>query len=123
MTVGIHPMGMRREELDARGVLSAAAVKHARHGSIVRIAGSVICRQRPGSAKGFAFFSLEDETGISNAIVNPDLFEKNRLVLTSEPYLLMEGILQNESGATALKVARVTGLKFGEELQTSHDFY
>ena len=103
MTVGIHPMGMRREELNARGVLSAAAVKHARHGSIVRIAGSVICRQRPGTAKGFAFFSLEDETGISNAIVNPDLFEKNRLVLTSEPYLLMEGILQNESGATALK--------------------
>ncbi|HEY3740787.1 MAG TPA: error-prone DNA polymerase [Bryobacteraceae bacterium] len=122
MTIGIHPMGLRREELTARGVLSAVAVKHARNGSIVRIAGSVICRQRPGTAKGFAFFSLEDETGISNAIVNPDLFEKNRLVLTSEPYLLMEGTLQNESGATSLKVARVMSLKFGEQLQMSHDF-
>lgn len=123
MTVGIHPMGLRRAELNARGVLSAAAVKHARHGSIVRIAGSVICRQRPGTAKGFAFFSLEDETGISNAIVNPDLFEQNQLVLTSEPYLLMEGSLQNEGGATSLKVARVASLKFGQQLQTSHDFY
>ena len=123
MTVGIHPLGLRREELNAKGVLSAAAVKHARHGSIVRIAGSVICRQRPGTAKGFAFFSLEDETGISNAIVNPDLFEQNRLVLTSEPYLLMEGTLQNESGATSLKVARVVSLQFGQQLMTSHDFY
>ena len=123
MTVGIHPMGLRREELNARGVLSAAAVKYARHGTVVRIAGSVICRQRPGTAKGFAFFSLEDETGISNAIVAPDLFEKNRLVLTAEPYLLMEGSLQNESGATSVKVARVASLKFGQQLQTSHDFY
>ena len=123
MTVGIHPMGLRREELNARGVLSAAAVKHARHGAVVRIAGSVICRQRPSTAKGFAFFSLEDETGIANAIVAPDLFEKNRLVLTAEPYLLMEGSLQNESGATSVKVARVAGLKFGQQLQTSHDFY
>ena len=123
MTVGIHPMGLRREELNARGVLSAAAVKHARHGTVVRIAGSVICRQRPGTAKGFAFFSLEDETGISNAIVAPDLFEKNRLLLTSEPYLLMEGSLQNESGATSVKVARVASLEFGQQLQTSHDFY
>ena len=123
LTVGIHPMGLRREELNARGVLSAAAVKLARHGSIVRIAGSVICRQRPSTAKGFAFFSLEDETGIANAIVAPDLFDQNRLVLTAEPYLLMEGVLQNESGATSLKVARVAGLKFGQQLMTSHDFY
>ena len=123
LTVGIHPMGMRRAELDARGVLSAAAVKLARHGIVVRIAGCVICRQRPGTAKGFAFFSIEDETGIANAIVAPDLFEKNRLVLTSEPYLLMEGSLQNESGATSVKVARVAALKFGEALLKSHDFH
>jgi error-prone DNA polymerase len=123
LTIGVHPMRLRREELDARGVLSAAAVKQARHGIVVRIAGCVICRQRPETAKGFAFFSLEDETGIANAIVAPDLFERNRLVLTSEPYLLMEGSLQNEGGAASVKVARVTGLKFGEPLVGSHDFY
>jgi error-prone DNA polymerase len=123
MTVGIHPMGLRREELNHRGVLSAAAVKHARHGSLVRIAGSVICRQRPGTEKGFAFFSLEDETGIANAIVAPAMFDQNRLVLTSEPYLMMEGILQNESGAASVKVARVSRLEFGEQLQGSHDFH
>lgn len=124
LTIGVHPMGLRRAELDARGVLSAAALKvNARHGQLVRIAGCVICRQRPETAKGFAFFSIEDETGISNAIVAPDLFERNRLVLTTQPYLLMEGTLQSESGAVSVKVGRVQGLQFGEELVQSHDFY
>lgn len=107
------------------GVLRAAEVREARHGSIVRIAGCVICRQRPETAKGFAFFSLEDETGISNAIVNPDLFDRNRLVLVREPYLLMEGILQNQ-GSPSVKVARVSPLTFAhsaEPLVASHDFH
>jgi error-prone DNA polymerase len=122
VTVGNHPMGLRREHLNELGVLPAGAVRDARHGTIVRIAGCVICRQRPETAKGFAFFSLEDETGIANAIVNPDLFERNRLTLVSEPYLLLEGILQNH-GAPSVKVARVQPLRFGEPMVASHDFY
>ena len=122
VTVGNHPMGLRRDHLNELGVLSAGAVREARHGSIVRVAGCVICRQRPPTAKGFAFFSLEDETGIANAIVNPDLFERNRLVLVSEPYLLMEGILQNQ-GSPSVKVARVQPLRFGAMTVGSHDFH
>ena len=122
VTVGNHPMGLRREHLNELGVLSAGAVREARHGSIVRVAGCVICRQRPSTAKGFAFFSLEDETGIANAIVNPDLFDRNRLVLVSEPYLLMEGILQNQ-GSPSVKVARVQPLRFGAMTVGSHDFH
>ncbi len=122
VTVGIHPMGLRRPDLDGLGVLRASDVKQAKHGSIIRVAGCVICRQRPETAKGFAFFSLEDETGISNAIVNPDLFERNRMVLVGEPYLLMEGILQNQ-GAPSVKVARVSPLRFGEAMVGSHDFH
>jgi len=123
VTIGVHPMGFKRGDLDDLGVLRAADVRNARHNSIVRIAGCVICRQRPETAKGFAFFSLEDETGISNAIVNPDLFERNRLVLVREPYLMMEGILQNQGGNPSVKVARVSALRFGETLQESHDFH
>jgi error-prone DNA polymerase len=121
VTVGIHPMGFRRQELDKMGVLPAGEINQTLHGKVVRIAGNVICRQRPETAKGFAFFTLEDETGLSNAIVNPDLFERNRLTLVSEPYLMMEGILQHY-GAPSVKVARVHALRFGETLVESHDF-
>src|SRR5205814_785654 len=73
----------------------AIDLAQAKHGSIVRIAGNVICRQRPGTAKGFVFISLEDETGVSNAIVTPDLFEETRLLVTEEPFLVIEGEVQN----------------------------
>ncbi len=84
-------MALRRAELDLWGVLRARDLPKICNGAWVRIAGSVIVRQRPGTAKGFVFLSLEDETGISNAIVTPDLFERCRLALVQEPYLLIEG--------------------------------
>ena len=62
------------------------------NGKYLRIGGCVIARQRPGTAKGFVFLSLEDETGVANAIIMPDLFQKNRLLLTSEQFLMVEGI-------------------------------
>ena len=88
------------------------------------IAGMVICRQRPGTAKGFVFVSLEDETGISNAIVPPRLFEKQRLLVASEPFLLIEGIVQNEEGVIHLKAEKIEPCSF-EALPTaaSHDFH
>jgi error-prone DNA polymerase len=92
LTTGPHPMKLLRESLP--NIWRAIDLVHARHGSIVQIAGNVICRQRPGTAKGFVFISLEDETGVSNAIVDPDLFEDFRLVITEEAFLLIEGEVQ-----------------------------
>ena len=123
MTVGQHPVAHHRTELARQRVWRAVDLAQARNNTIVRIAGCVICRQRPSTAKGFAFFSLEDETGIANAIVAPALFEKHRLVLISEPYLLFEGVLQNQGGATSVKVGRVTPLRLGQALMGSHDFH
>ncbi|MBY0508447.1 MAG: error-prone DNA polymerase [Bryobacteraceae bacterium] len=123
MTVGQHPVAHHRTELNKLRVWRAADLAQARHNTIVRIAGCVICRQRPSTAKGFAFFSLEDETGISNAIVAPDFFDQHRLTLISEPYLLMEGVLQNQGGAISVKVGRVQPLHLGQALMQSHDFH
>ncbi|MDX1983834.1 MAG: error-prone DNA polymerase [Bryobacteraceae bacterium] len=122
LTIGAHPLSYRREALAQLNVIPAARLKEIPDGKLVRIAGSVICRQRPETAKGFAFFSLEDETGIANAIVTPPVFDANRFVLTGEPYLLMEGIAQNQQGAVSVRVRRVKELRFGGELVGSHDF-
>ena len=78
----------------------------------MRVAGCVICRQRPGTAKGFLFLSLEDETGIANAIVEPDLFDTHREILVTAPYLLVEGMLQNQQGAISVKLRRAEPLDF-----------
>ena len=89
---------------------SAVDLLRAENGQQVRIAGNVICRQRPGTAKGFVFISLEDETGIVNAIVPPDLFEKLRLTITQEAYLLIEGRVQIAEGTIHVKAERIEGL-------------
>lgn len=123
LTVGSHPMRLYRDYLSQLRVTLAADLTKTPNGRIVRVAGCVICRQRPETAKGFAFFSLEDETGIANTIVSPQLFEANRLVLTSAPYLLLEGVLQNLQGAASLKVGRVEALDLGEVTVASHDFH
>ena len=122
MTVGQHPVAHHRATLDKQRVWRAVDLAQARHNAIVRIAGCVICRQRPETAKGFAFLSLEDETGIANAIVAPPLFEKHRAVIIGEPYLMLEGVLQNQGGAISVKVGRVTPLRLGQALMQSHDF-
>jgi error-prone DNA polymerase len=123
MTVGQHPVAHHRATLDQQRVWRAVDLAQARHNAIVRIAGCVICRQRPETAKGFAFLSLEDETGIANAIVAPPLFEKHRAVIIGEPYLMLEGVLQNQGGAISVKVGRVTPLRLGQALMQSHDFH
>ncbi len=123
VTIGRHPIQLHRSYLESRRVTPAAALPHTPNGRVVRVAGCVICRQRPETAKGFAFFSLEDETGIANTIVNPKLFEANRLLLVSAPYLLLEGVLQNLQGAASVKVGRVEALDFGDATVESHDFH
>src|ERR1700732_1474806 len=94
-----------------RGVRSAIELSNLPDGMHVRIAGGVIARQRPGTAKGFVFLSLEDETGVSNAIITPDLFQQNRLLLGTEQFLMIEGVLQNQDGVISVKAARVLPLK------------
>ncbi|HEX4262937.1 MAG TPA: error-prone DNA polymerase [Verrucomicrobiae bacterium] len=122
LTTGAHPMALLRSRL--AGILRAADLPTAKHGSMVRIAGNVICRQRPGTAKGFVFVSLEDETGISNAIVTPPMFEANRLVITEEPFLTIEGRLQHINGVIHIKAQRIERLEYDPAVASrSYDFH
>ncbi len=123
MTVGPHPMAYRRAEMKALGVRSAIELRHVPNGKPVRIAGCVIARQRPGTAKGFLFLSLEDETGIANAIITPGLFERNRLTLVQEQFLLVEGKLQNQDNVISVKAERVLPLAVTNAETSSHDFH
>jgi error-prone DNA polymerase len=111
LTVGPHPMAYRRADLKRAGVLSAHELTQVQNGHRVRTAGCVIARQRPGTAKGFVFLSLEDETGISNAILTPDIMERERVTITSEKFLLLEGVLQNQDGVVSVRVERVAPLR------------
>jgi len=121
LTVGRHPMAYRRAHL--RGVQRACDLQNINNGRRVRIAGSVIARQRPGTAHGFVFLSLEDETGIANAIITPDLFEHNRLLLIREQFLLIEGTLQNLDNVISVKADRVQPLQISAAEISSHDFH
>ena len=122
LTTGPHPMKLLRESLP--NIWRAIDLAQARHGATVQIAGNVICRQRPGTAKGFVFISLEDETGVSNAIVDPDLFERFRLVITEEMFLLIEGEAQNSDGVVLIKAREIRALAHEKLIGSeSHDFH
>jgi error-prone DNA polymerase len=122
LTIGPHPMALRRAELALRGVLRAGDLASGRHGRRVRVAGAVITRQRPGTAKGFVFLTLEDETGIANVIVRPDLFSEQKTAIVGQPYLLVEGTLQIQEGVTSIKAERLHPLAGGPVVD-SHDFH
>ncbi|HZJ38905.1 MAG TPA: error-prone DNA polymerase [Chthoniobacterales bacterium] len=122
LTTGPHPMKLLRPELP--NIWRATDLPSARHGETIQIAGNVICRQRPGTAKGFVFVSLEDETGVSNAIVTPALFEQTRLLLTEEPFLIIEGKVQNTDNVVLIKAEKIKPLIHPELVGTdSHDFH
>jgi error-prone DNA polymerase len=107
ITTGPHPMAYERQQLRRQGFLSAQELEGSTGNRQVSIAGRVICRQRPGTAKGFVFLSLEDETGIANIIVAPDVFEQNRILVTRSRFLLVEGKLQNQEGVIHVKAQRL----------------
>jgi error-prone DNA polymerase len=123
LTVGPHPMAYRRAWLNAIGIRRASELRDLPTGKRLRIGGCVITRQRPGTAKGFVFLSLEDETGVANAIVRPDLFHENRLLLTSERFLAIEGILQNQDNVISVRAERVQPLFVTNAETVSHDFH
>ena len=129
MTTGLcthgHPMEHLRATLRAHGVLSAEELKRARSGERVKVAGVVICRQRPGTAKGVCFITLEDETGFSNFVVYVDLFQRYRRTIVRSPVLLIEGIVQNEQDVINVQARRITAIEpaVGADLIESHDFH
>jgi len=123
LTIGPHPMAYKRADLALRGVMRAGDLKRVRAGRRVRVAGAVITRQRPGTAKGFVFLTLEDETGIANIIVRPDLFDDFRLVIVGEPFVLVEGIMQQQDDVTSVKAERLYALGGEGPPIESHDFH
>jgi error-prone DNA polymerase len=123
LTVGRHPMALRRDELAMRGILRAIDLRTERNGRRVRVAGMVITRQRPGTAKGFVFLTLEDETGIANIIVRPDLFARDRLVVVEEKFLLVDGILQHQDGVISVRAESVQAMTHAAIEFDSHDFH
>jgi error-prone DNA polymerase len=123
VSVGRHPMAHRRAALDTLGICRAIDLPRQRDGTRVKVAGSVIVRQRPGTAKGFVFLSLEDETGISNVIVTPDLFERYRWTLVSQPFLLIDGVLQHQDRVVSVKARTILPLHAAMPTAQSHDFH
>jgi error-prone DNA polymerase len=123
MTVGPHPMSYHRADLRRQGVLSARDLLRVADGTRVRVAGAVIARQRPGTAKGFVFLSLEDETGIANAIITPQLFHEDHLIVVNQQFLLIEGRLQNQDNVISVKAERVSALVITRAQTVSHDFH
>jgi error-prone DNA polymerase len=123
LTVGPHPMAYRRPQMQQIGIRCASELPYIPHGRRLRIAGCVIVRQRPGTAKGFVFLSIEDETGIANAIITPDMFQQNRLLLVSEKFVMVEGILQNQDNVISVKAERIAPLAITQAQTSSHDFH
>ncbi|MEO7413205.1 MAG: error-prone DNA polymerase [Opitutaceae bacterium] len=122
LTVEEHPMAFLRSRLS--DVTCAKDLAEIKTGTRVTIAGSVICRQRPGTAQGFVFISLEDETGIANAVVVPALFERLRLIITQEPALRITGVVQNVSKVIHVKAYKIEPLREVDlPAQSSHDFH
>src|ERR1019366_8629091 len=120
LTTGSHPMRLLRAQLP--DVRTADSLQQARNGERVKIGGAVITRQRPGTAKGFCFITIEDETGHANAIVRPDLFEDSRLVINLEPALVITGRVQNEQGVIHILAEEIAAMPMmGLPAQASHD--
>jgi error-prone DNA polymerase len=120
-----HPMLHLRPALEPNGIKSARQVARCRDGDRIGVAGLVICRQRPGTAKGFVFLTLEDETGMVNVVVTPKRFEQQALMISTEPLLLVRGTLQIEEGVINLKGESFRALKaqVGAEFAQRHDFH
>jgi len=122
LTVGPHLLEHFRLQLRREGVLSGVELKTVRNGSRVATAGAVIVRQRPGTAKGFVFLTLEDETGLSQAIVHPQLFADARSTILSSAGLIVEGIVQNQEGQASVRAERFWPLEGMHEV-ASYDFH
>jgi len=122
VTIGPHPMSLRRADLRLRGVMRSDELVRTRGGRRVRVAGAVITRQRPGTAKGMVFLTLEDEAGLSNVIIRPDVFDRQRALVMRAPFLVVEGVLQQQEGVTSVRAERVMAFGSDQPRTPSHDF-
>jgi error-prone DNA polymerase len=116
-------MAFRRAELQRMGILSARELQRQPDGRRVIAAGAVIARQRPGTALGFIFLSMEDETGISNVIIHPQLYERERVLVTRGRFLKVYGKLQNQDGVVHVKADGLELLQAAAIEVSSHDFH
>ena len=123
LTVGPHPLAQYRKRLSQQGIVSAAHLKELADGHPVSVVGAVIVRQRPGTAKGFVFLSLEDETGVANIIITPQLFERDHGVVVHHSFLRIQGALQNQDGVISVKAAHIEPFDMADAEVQSHDFY
>ncbi|MCH9649562.1 MAG: error-prone DNA polymerase [Deltaproteobacteria bacterium] len=122
LTTGDHPLAYLRRQLSQRGVTPAAVLERMPAGQRVKIAGSVIVRQRPGTAKGILFITVEDETGMAQAIVTREQMEEHRRTIVNSPGLVIEGVLQRRDGSMSIKGERFWTLAEIVEIP-SHDFH
>ena len=116
-------MAHLRDALRADGVLAASDLDRVPNGTRVRVAGHVIVRQRPGTAKGFCFLTLEDETGTANAVVTPARYERWRVVLNTSPLLEVAGRLERVDGVTHVRAAEVRRLEVPAEMPEGHGYW
>ena len=123
LTTGHHPMAYRRAALKAQGVKSAIELKVLASGKVAATAGCVITRQRPGTAKGIIFMTLEDETGTSRIIISPEFYDKNRMAVLKEQFVLVRGIVQNQDNTVHLKARSIEPLAVSLASTPSHDFH
>ncbi len=123
ITTGPHPMAYRRDVLRAQGVKSAIELKNLPHGQEATTAGCVITRQRPGTAKGIIFMTLEDETGTSRVIISPDFYDRNRMAVLKERFVLVSGVVQNQDKIVHLKARSIRPLAISAATTPSHDFH
>ena len=123
ITLGAHPLAQHRSRLDRQGVVLCSRLASLPDGTFVSVAGAVIARQRPGTAKGFVFLSLEDETGIANIIIAPPLFEKEHTTVVHQSFLIVRGTLQNQDGVISVKAGRIEPFVFLQTKMSSHDFH
>jgi error-prone DNA polymerase len=123
LTVGPHPLAHHRIQLNALGISPAGSLKHLPDGKSVQVVGAVIVRQRPGTAKGFVFLSLEDETGVANIIITPQLFERDHTVVVHHAFLQIRGFVQNQDGVVSVKAGHIEPFELATAEVPSHDFH
>jgi error-prone DNA polymerase len=123
LTTGPHPMAYRRESIRRMGIHSALEVKDLPDGKEATVAGCVITRQRPGTAKGLIFMTLEDETGTARVIIKPDFYENNRAAVLHEKFVQVSGIVQNRDSVVNIIATRIGPLAVSAAETSSHDFH
>jgi len=123
LTVGPHPMAYRRERLRQMGIVSASELRELPHNKSAVAAGCVITRQRPGTAKGLIFLTLEDETGHANVIVMPDVYRLDPMVVLHERFVQVKGRVQNQDGVVHLRAERLLPLSVSAAATQSYDFH